>query len=69
MWMTDYIRAIKIQFRDKYKFKPSKTENGEPCFDFIPDGKYPMIIDGDLDNVEIINGGISCCNFDKDKKY
>ena len=67
MWMTDYIREIKKQLRDKYGFKPSRIEGGEPCFENIPDGDYPMTIDGKLDHVKITNGGISCCNFDKSK--
>lgn len=64
MWMADYIREIKKQFRDKYGFTPSKTVGGEPCFDNIPDGMYPMRIEGKLDHVKIEKGKISCCNFD-----
>lgn len=67
MWMTQYIREIKKQLRDKYGFKPSSVVEGEPCFDNIPDGEYPMKIYGQLDHVKITNGGISCCNFDKPK--
>lgn len=63
MWMTEYIREIKNQFRDKYGFKPSRTVGGEPCFENIPDGEYPMVIDGKTDKVKIVNGSISCCNF------
>lgn len=64
MWMSDYIKAVKRQFRDKYKFTPSRIGPGdEPVFDTIPDGDYPMKIDGKLDRVKIINGSISCCNF------
>ena len=66
-WMTDYIREIKKQFRDVYKFKPSKIESGEPCFDSIPDGIYPMKINGRKDWVEIKDSGIHCCNFNKPK--
>lgn len=63
MWMSDYIREIKCQFRDKYHFVPYRTIGGEPCFESIPDGEYPMEIEGKLDKVKIINGTISCCNF------
>lgn len=63
MWMTDYIREVKKKFRDQYSFVPSRTIGGEPCFDSIPDGEYPMEIDGKKDCVKIVNGGISCCNF------
>ncbi len=67
MWMTQYIREIKKQFRDKYGFKPSRIVEGEPCFDNIPDGEYPMMIDGELDHVRVANNEISCCNFAKPK--
>jgi hypothetical protein len=64
MWMTDYIREIKSQFRDVYKFIPDRVvDGGEPCFNNIPDGEYPMTIEGKLDNVKIIDGKINCCNF------
>lgn len=65
MWMTLYIAEIKRQFRDVYKFKPSSTGPGdEPIFDNVPDGDYPMTIDGRLDRVKIVHGKISCCNFE-----
>jgi hypothetical protein len=66
MWMTDYIREIKRQFRDEYHFVPLKEEHGEPIFKegLIPDGEYPMTIEGKLDNVRIIRGTISCGNFE-----
>lgn len=61
--MTNYIREIKKQFRDKYHFKPSRMVGYEPLFDFIPDGEYPMEIDGKVDKVKVVNGKLSCCNF------
>jgi hypothetical protein len=64
MWMTQYIMEIKKQFRDVYGFVPSRIVAGEPCFDDIPDGEYPMTIKGKLDRVKIAGGRISCCNFD-----
>jgi len=64
MWMTEYIREIKRQFRDVHGFTPSRVVEGEPCFEHIPDGEYPMTIDGKLDKVRIVQGSISCCNFD-----
>lgn len=63
MWMTDYIKAIKKKLQTEYGFKPSRVVNGEPCFENIPDGDYPMEIQGKLDKVKIIDGTISCCNF------
>lgn len=65
MWMTDYIRAIKVKLRDDYGFKPSRDVGGDLCFDNIPDGEYPMVIEGKRDFVKITNGTISCCNFGK----
>lgn len=62
--MTDYIREIKRQFRDTHHFTPSRVVIGEPLFDNIPDGEYPMTIEGRLDHVRIVNGAINCCNFD-----
>lgn len=41
------------------------ANNTEPFFDNIPDGDYPMTINGKLDNVKLMNGFISCCNFDE----
>lgn len=65
MWMTDYIREVKRQFRDVYHFEPSRTVDDEPCFDKLPDGGYPMEIEGKTDYVKIVDGKISCCNFKK----
>lgn len=64
MWMTAYIKEIKKQFVSKYNFQPSRMEGDEPIFDSIPDGIYPMKIEGKIDNVKITNGTISCCNFE-----
>jgi hypothetical protein len=65
MWMTDYILEIKKQFRDVYGFKPnSRSTSQEPLFDDIPDGEYPVVIDGKTDKVIIKDGKINCCNFE-----
>ena len=64
MWMTAYIREIKKQFRDVYHFVPNNPGVDEPNFDHIPDGEYPMTIEGKLDKVRIVRGSISCCNFE-----
>lgn len=64
--MSTYIVEIKKQLRDVYKFKPSRTVGDEPCFEqIIPDGTYPMMINGKLDHVKLTNNHISCCNFDE----
>jgi hypothetical protein len=65
MWMTDYIRAVKCGFRDMYGFVPTGGTDGDPTFESIPDGEYPMVIDGRLDRVAIVDGKIRCCNFDE----
>jgi len=64
MWMTDYIREIKRQFRDVYHFNPSGGTLEDPIFTDIPDGDYPMFIDGKIDKVGVIDGKIHCCNFE-----
>ncbi|QQG45583.1 MAG: hypothetical protein HYW89_01505 [Candidatus Sungiibacteriota bacterium] len=64
MWMTDYIREIKRQFVEVYGFKPLPNSTKHEYNVEVPDGEYPMTIDGKLDKVRIENGGISCCNFE-----
>ena len=66
MWMTEYINEIKRQFRDTYHFEPVGGTQGEPLFDNIPDGTYPMTIEGKVDNVKIEGGMIHCCIFEKE---
>lgn len=68
MWMTDYIREVKRQFRDVYKFKPVEIRGGEIIFgeDQISDGSYPMEIEGKVDHVETRHGKISCCNHESE---
>ena len=65
VWMTDYINAIKRGFRDQHGFIPDRGTDNEPLFDHIPDGEYPMMIDGKLDRVRIEDGTIKCCRFDE----
>ncbi len=62
MWMTEYIREIQRQFISKYGFKERLEKSGIPLD--VPDGEYPMEIEGKLDKVRITNGTISCCNFE-----
>jgi hypothetical protein len=64
MWMTDYVRAVKRGLRDEHHFTPGVgSTDEEPLFE-IPDGEYPVTIEGKLDHVRIVNGKISCCNFE-----
>jgi hypothetical protein len=60
MWMTDYIRAIQKKLIEQYGFPEA---GGLP--QNVPDGDYPMEIDGKLDHVKIVNGKINCCRFNK----
>lgn len=64
MWMTDYIKAIKRALRDQHKIKPDGGTKDEPLFDNLPDGVYPVTIEGKLDYVEVVDGTIDCCNFE-----
>ena len=60
----NYIREIKLQFRDVYHFTPDREQDGEPCYDAIPDGVYPMTIEGKLDNVKVVGNRIFCCRYE-----
>ena len=62
MWMTNYIREIQRQLIAQYGFAESPEAPGVPVE--VPDGAYPMTIDGKLDHVRIARGKISCCNFE-----
>ena len=65
MRMIDYVRAVKCGLRDNYGFKPKPgSTDKEPLLD-VPDGEYPMTIEGKLDKIRIVHGSISCCNFEK----
>jgi hypothetical protein len=50
-----------------YNFIPTRITDGEPLFDrgVIPDGVYPMTIDGKLDRVRMEDNKIHCCNFEE----
>lgn len=65
MWMSSYILAVKRALRDQHGFTPKEgsTEN-EPLLD-VPDGEYPVSIDGKVDTVRIADGKIHCCNFEQ----
>jgi len=66
MWMTSYIDAIKRQLIDQYGF-PENPDHAGTILGDVPDGEYPMTIEGKLDYVRIEGGKISCCNFDESK--
>ena len=62
MWMTSYISEIQRQFISVYGFKENPEKAGVPVD--VPDGEYPMTIDGKRDKVRISQGKIHCCNFE-----
>lgn len=62
MWMTDYIRSIQRKLIDEYGFTEDPERPGIPLD--VPDGNYPMTIEGKLDQVKVVDGGINCCNFE-----
>lgn len=70
MWMTTYIAEIQKQFVEKYGFqrRMDQPDNPQIVPVFVPDGYYPMEIEGKLDHVRVENGFISCCNFEKPVK-
>ncbi|MDO8507382.1 MAG: hypothetical protein Q7S53_02345 [bacterium] len=62
LWMSDYIRKVQRYFIDKLDYPEDPNKPGMPVG--VPDGEYPMLIEGRLDKVRIVDGGnISCCNF------
>ena len=64
MWMTDYIREIQRQLISVYGYQEDADRKGVPLD--VPDGEYPMTIEGKLDHVRVVDGKISCCNFDEE---
>lgn len=59
--MLQYIAEIQRQLVDVFGFEPRVDAPHIP--QNVPDGVYPMIIDGKIDRVEIKHGKISCCNY------
>jgi len=59
-----YISKIKRRLRDEYGFKPQPgSTDMEPLLELVA-GKYPMVIDGKHDEVQIVNAYIYCGNFE-----
>ena len=54
--MIEYIDAIRRGLRDVYGFPPLPGSTAEVPLLFVPDGVYPLTIDGKVDNV-LIEGG------------
>lgn len=65
--MMNYIIQIKRKLHAQYGFGPLIELGGGDCsIAKVPDGLYPMEIDGKIDHVKIINGYIHCHNFIED---
>ncbi len=64
MSAIDYINAVKRGMRDQCGFVPTGGTDEAPLFKNVPDGVYPMTIEGRLDQVRIEGGRIYCCNFE-----
>lgn len=64
MWMTEYMLYVKRGLHDQHNIQPTGGTESEPLFEMIPDGIYPMTIDGKLDYVIFKDQRISCCNYD-----
>jgi hypothetical protein len=59
--MIEYISKIQRALIDQYKFQENPERLGLPMN--VPDGEYPMEIDGKLDRVRIKDGRIFCCAY------
>lgn len=62
MDMLSYIMIIQHILITQYGFQESQSRPGLPVN--VPDGDYPMTIDGKVDNVRIVDGKIHCCRFE-----
>lgn len=58
MNQEQYIREIKTQLATVHGFKPIGAEDGVLVFDVVPDGIYPVTIEGEIDEIKIENGTI-----------
>lgn len=60
--MLEYIRAVKRALRDQHGEIPSGGTEEDPLFSGLPDGDYPMEINGKIDRVVIRDGKVHCGN-------
>lgn len=61
MQAIEYIAEIQRQLVETYGFPARADAPHIP--DSVPDGTYPMMIDGKVDRVKIEDGKIFCGNF------
>jgi len=66
MRMLEYAAAVKRGLRDVHGLTPTGGTDQEPTFDNIPDGEYPMEINGEIDRVRVTDDRLFMCNFDED---
>jgi len=70
VWHTNYISEIQRQFVEVYGFPrrapmsgcPETRKEIVPKLDSVPDGVYPMTIEGKVDKVRVVDGTIHCLN-------
>lgn len=63
MMMTDYIRAVKMRLLTTFPETCTLLEQqGEEVIISLPDGVYPIEIEGKIDYVAIERDRIFCCN-------
>lgn len=63
MMFLGYMNKVKNAFHDQWGFEPIERKFGDCRYDgIIPDGFYPMIIDGKIDCVQVGGDRITCGN-------
>lgn len=66
--MLEYMSAVRRGMRDIHGFAPIGGTDSNPSFSGIPDGVYPMEINGKIDHVELKDGLFNTGNFDEPSK-
>jgi len=62
MMFLGYIDAVKRGLIEQHGF-PENPEKPGCVLGEVPDGEYPMMIEGRRDYVRIVAGRIHCCNW------
>lgn len=63
----EYIDAVKRGLIEQHGFPENPAKPGCVLGE-VPDGEYPMTINGKVDHVRIEAGRIHCCNFKEEEK-
>jgi hypothetical protein len=62
-WIAAFIRALKRGLRDEHGLEPAKVVGKPPdedlFFDSVPDGEYPMVIDGHKEKLVLQDGAFT----------